>query len=247
MVKYAVLGLIQGITEFLPVSSSGHLVIMERLLGIGENQLALSVLLHVGTLLALALFFFRDLIETLINRRLLLLLAVTTLITGAIGIAGKDFFERLFSRPGFVACGLIFTGALLLLARGFMNGRRQALGLKDAVILGLMQAVAVIPGISRSGICIVTLLFMGIRREEAFKLAFLAGLPVIAGAAFVEAKGISSSLRADAAGVLLGTLASFVFGLLSLLFLRFVIRRSRLHYFGYYCIAVAAATLIFVR
>jgi undecaprenyl-diphosphatase len=247
MIKYVLLGIIQGITEFLPVSSSGHLVIMQKLLGITKDQVAVSVILHLGTAFALVVFFFKDLLKLLNNFRLLSLLFIITFITAVIGLLGKDFFESLFASTTPVALALIVTGLILILTKKFMNGRNTAITLKDAAILGLTQSIAIIPGISRSGITISTLLFRGIDRENSFRFSFLAAIPVIFGAALVEAKNIDFAMKAETVNLLAGFLASFLFGVASLNILKIVLKKAKLYYFGYYCIIMAIITLLFIR
>lgn len=247
MIKYVLLGIVQGITEFLPVSSSGHLVILQRILGITHDQLAISVVLHLGTGFALVIFFFRDLGRILRDLRLLWLLSVTTAITVIIGLLGKDFFENLFTSVAYVAFALLVTGAMLIFTRRFMAGKRNNLDFKDAAILGVTQSIAIIPGISRSGITISTLLFRGIDREKSFYFAFLAAIPVIFGAAIFELRKVGFALRAAPRDLAIGFLASFFTGLLSLWILKSVMRRAKLHYFGYYCIAAAIITFLFIK
>ncbi|MFH0762871.1 MAG: undecaprenyl-diphosphate phosphatase [Candidatus Omnitrophota bacterium] len=249
MLKYIFLGIVQGATEFLPVSSSGHLVIFQKALGMAGQELAVSVILHLGTLCALIIFFFKDILELLRNPKWLILIAVVTVITGIIGILGKNFFEALFSSPKVAALALIITGAILIRTRRFINSRRNILDIVDALILGLVQGAAIIPGISRSGITISALLFRKIDRELAFKFSFLASIPVIAGAVFLEAKKIDFALKGSlsAAGLTAGLISSFIAGIFSLLILKAVLRKAKLHYFGYYCIIVAVITLLFIR
>ncbi len=246
-VKYIILGLLQGITEFLPVSSSGHLVIVQRILGLSDGELAISVILHLGTALALVVFFFKDLLGLFKKPRVIFYLAVTTVITVVLGFAGKDFFESLFSSVALVAVALMITGIILTAAGKFMAGRRENASLRDAAILGLTQAIAIVPGISRSGITISTLLFLGIEKEEAFRFTFLAAIPVIFGAALLEARGINFALSNNTAGLIMGFGCSFLAGLVSLRFLKLILKKARLHYFGYYCIMIAIAALLFVR
>jgi len=247
MVKYIFLGIIQGITEFLPVSSSGHLVIMQRLLGMTKDQVAVSVILHLGTAFALVVFFFKDLLKLLNNFRLLLLLFVATVITAVIGLLGKIFFESLFASTVPVALALIVTGLILIRTKMFMNGRNTGITFKDAAILGLMQSIAIIPGISRSGITISTLLSRGKDIENSFRFSFLAAIPVIFGAAIVEAKNIDFAMRAEIGNLLAGFIASFLFGVASINILKIVLKKAKLYYFGYYCIIAAIITLLFIR
>jgi undecaprenyl-diphosphatase len=247
MFKVVLLGIIQGLTEFFPVSSSGHLVILQRLLGLTENGLAISVILHLGTAFALVVFFFKDLLELLSNPRMLLLLFLVTVITCVIGLAGKDFFESLFDSTAYVALGLMLTGITLILTRRFMRGERKALNLRDAIILGIAQSVAIIPGISRSGATISALLFRGLKKEEGMRISFLAAIPVIFAAAFLESRKIDLAFRQEWAIMLLGFVASFASGIIALKILKAVLKRARFYYFGYYCIIVAVAVLLFVK
>lgn len=247
MLKYIILGIIQGITEFLPISSSGHLVIIGKLLGLTHEQLALSVILHLGTGFALVIFFSKDLGRILRDFRLLSLLFITTIITVIIGFLGKDFFENLFTSTTPVAFALLATGIMLIFTKKFMAGTRSNLNFKDAAILGVTQSIAIIPGISRSGTTISTLLFRGIDRENSFYFAFLAAIPIIFGAALFEIKKVNFALKAEPIALAVGFLASFFTGLLSLWMLKLVMRKAKLYYFGYYCIIVAIITLFFIK
>lgn len=247
MLKYVILGIIQGITEFLPVSSSGHLVIMKQILGISGQELTLYIVLHLGTALSLIIFFFKDILTTLRNKKLLLLIALVTIITGIIGIIGEEFFEKLFSSSRLVALALTITGIILIFTRKFSQAERSVLHIKDALILGVTQGIAIIPGISRSGITISTLLFRKIDRQTAFKFSFLASIPAVLGAALLEAKKVDIIPRADMINFTVGFIASFFTGLFSLGILKLVLRKAKFHYFGYYCIFAALITLLFIR
>lgn len=247
MFKYLILGIVQGVTEFLPVSSSGHLVLLENFFGISENQVAITVVLHLGTVFSLLVFFFKDLLGLLKDRKLLGLIVVTTAITAAIGFAGKDYFEKMFSSPKQLAFEFLITAVILIMSKSFMNGKRQAFNLKDSVILGLTQSIAIIPAISRSGITICTLLFRGLSPKESFRISFLGAIPVIFGASLLEAKEINFALQADFRNLIFGFLVSFAVGLISLKLLKQVLKQAKLYYFGYYCIIIALVTLIFVK
>ena len=247
MIKYIILGIVQGLTEFLPVSSSGHLVILEKLFGITDNQLAITVILHLGTACALVVYFFKDLLKLFRNLALLALLGTTTVITIVIAVLGNDFFESLFSSVLPIAFALLVTGIILLSTKKFMQGVRSEIRFKDAVILGLTQSIAIIPGISRSGITISTLLFRGIERQKCFYYSFLAAIPVIFGAALFSARKIDFILKAERLNLSIGFLASFLTGLFSLWALKLIMRKAKLHYFGYYCIALALIILLFMR
>ena len=249
MIKYILLGIVQGLTEFFPVSSSAHLVITQRVLGIQGKEVALSVVLHLGTLCALAVFFFKDILALLRNVRSIILILIITFITGIIGVARKSFFEALFSNIRVVGIALIFTAVILFFASRAMNGKRNIINIKDALILGLTQGIAIIPGISRSGMTISTLLFRGVEKQEAFRFSFLASMPVILGAALLEAKKIGFCLlrQGEFAHFAAGFMSSFCIGLLALWLLKRIIARAKLHYFAYYCVVLSLITLIFIR
>lgn len=247
MIKYLFLGIVQGLTEFLPISSSAHLVIIQKILGLSGQEVILSVILHLGTTLALILFFFKDILKLLSNRRQVLYIIIVTSITGVIGIWGKEFFEGLFSSVNSVAIALVITGAILILTRGFITGKRNNLQIKDAIILGFAQGVAIIPGISRSGITISSLLFRGLDKEISFKFSFLTSIPAIFGAVLLEAREINYVLETGFINFSAGFIFSFLTGLISLWILKFILQRAKFYYFGYYCIIVAIITLLFIR
>jgi len=247
MIKYIFLGVIQGLTEFLPVSSSGHLAVAQRLLGITGQEIAVSVILHLGTLVAMFIFFFQDILKLLRDFKKIFLILIVTLITGAIGILGKDFFEGLFSSPKLIALAWIITGTILILTRKSHSATRKNVSIKDAGILGLTQGMAIIPGLSRSGVTISTLLFRGLDRETSFKFSFLASMPAVLGAAILEGKDINFAFKAEPVNLLAGFLCSLVAGLLALGILRVVLNKAKLYYFGYYCLLIALVTLLIIR
>jgi len=243
MLEYILLGILQGITEFLPVSSSGHLVILQSIFGATGKELAISLVLHLGTSLSLCVFFFKDIIRLLSNLKWVVLIMIVTVITGFIGILGKDFFERVFSQPKFVGFSLIFTGLILLLSRKFMNAQKREVTGKDALILGLAQGVAIIPGISRSGMTMTALLFRNIDRDTAFRFSFLASIPVIIGAVFLEAKEVGCIYKEAPLNLISGFLVSFFVGIVSLKLLQIVLSKAKLYYFGYYCFLIGLIAL----
>ncbi|MBU0709266.1 MAG: undecaprenyl-diphosphate phosphatase [Candidatus Omnitrophica bacterium] len=247
MLNHILLGIIQGLTEFLPVSSSGHLIIAQKILGVQGDGIAISVILHLGTICALVIFLFKEILKTLSNIRLITFIMITTIITGIIGLLGKSFFESLFSSPKLVALALLITGLVLISTRRYINStKRDMLDVQDAVTLGIVQSIAIIPGISRSGITISSLLYRKVDKETCFKFSFLASIPAIIGAVVLEAKKIDFALQAGFANFSAGFLASLLSGLFALWVLKLVLDKSKLHYFGYYCIAVAVITLLFI-
>ncbi|MCM8782421.1 MAG: undecaprenyl-diphosphate phosphatase [Candidatus Omnitrophica bacterium] len=246
MIKYIFLGILQGVTEFLPVSSSGHLVIAQKFLNLSGKEVAISVILHLGTTLSLLTFFFKDILKIFYNARLLLLIIIVTLITTTIGIIGKDFFETLFTSVWLVGLTLLITGIILILTKRITGRGRDILDIQDAAAFGLAQAIAIIPGISRSGITISTLLFRKIDEDTAFRFSFLAAIPAILGATLLEVKEINSALKVAPMNLFLGFVFSFISGLFSLWLLKLVLHKMKFHYFGYYCIIVAVFILLFI-
>ncbi|MBL7085280.1 MAG: undecaprenyl-diphosphate phosphatase [Candidatus Omnitrophica bacterium] len=244
IIKYIFLGVIQGLTEFLPVSSSAHLVLFQNLLEVRENQLLLDIVLHLGTLASLVVFLFKD-IKALLEKRILLYIFLVTVLTAAVAIIGKDFFEGMFYSAKTVTLPLFITGLVLLCTKRFTQGRRNLSGLRimDALWLGIVQGISVIPGLSRSGLTISTLLFRKVERETAFKFSFLASVPAIIGALFFKIEGFCGLSFFEFKYMMFGFLASFLSGLLALRILFAVIRQARLHIFGYYCLALGLILL----
>lgn len=248
IIKYVFLGLVQGLTEFLPVSSSAHLVIFQELLHIGENQLILDIVLHLGTLLAVVVFLFPDL-KTLLEKKILSPVLLATVCTAAVALLGKDFFESLFLSARYVYLPLLVTAAVLLLTKrcAANKGGRTLRELRsaDAIYLGLVQGLAVMPGLSRSGLTIATLLFRRVERETAFKFSFLASILAILGALFLEIKGFSCLARHEIKYMAFAFFTAFASGLLALKILFVAVRQAKLHLFGYYCLALALILWIF--
>lgn len=247
MIKYIILGAVQGLTEFLPVSSSGHLVILQKILNIRAHFVATSVVLHLGTLLAVIIFFWKDILSLLKNPKLFSQLCLAVIITGVIGILGKDFFEGLFDSAKAVALAWIVTGLVLLATKKLTQLNKDKLQTKDVLILGLTQALAIIPGISRSGITISTLFFRKVNRQLAFSVSFLISIPIILGAVLLEAGKIETLAKADLKNLAAGLFFSFIFGLIALLALRLMINKAKFYYFGYYCLLMAIATILFIK
>ncbi|MCX5714530.1 MAG: undecaprenyl-diphosphate phosphatase [Candidatus Omnitrophica bacterium] len=247
MFKYIILGIVQGLTEFFPVSSSGHLAVLQKILGMFKDTVALSVVLHFGTALAVIIFFFKDILTAMRSLKLCAFIIIVTVITGIIGVGGKHFFEGMFGSVRGIAIAWFITACVLLLTKKFADARRKTAGIKDVLILGVTQGLAIAPGISRSGITISTLLFRGIDKEVSFSFSFLVSIPAILGAGLLEARDIDFALKSNLKNYIIGFVFSFLTGLLALWLLKKIIRKAKLHYFGYYCIIVAALTLLFVR
>ncbi|MDT8441393.1 MAG: undecaprenyl-diphosphate phosphatase [Desulfuromonadales bacterium] len=249
------LGILQGATEFLPVSSSGHLVLAQYLLDdFRQPGVLFDVLLHVGTMVAVVLYFRRDLLDLFSSlwrrdaaaereRSTLVMLLVASIPTAVIGLSFKDFFEGLFERPDLVCLMLLVTGSLLWLAQKLRDQQtpRTRLTILDALIVGTAQGAAIIPGISRAGATIASLLLRGIDGETAARFSFLLALPAVFGAALISLKDLEAVATADILPYLAGTTASMIAGLLCIHLLLLVLRNQRLHWFAIYCWAVGLA------
>lgn len=262
------LGIIQGLTEPLPVSSSAHLVIVPALIpGFHQPTVFFDVVLHLGTLVAVIFFLrreIRDLIAALVpkpgrteiapaagnergaDRRLILLIIVATFLTGVIGVLFKDRIERLFESVETTACMLFITGILLFLSDRVKKAtrRKSEMNLTDGIVIGLVQAIALIPGISRSGSTITFGIFRGLERETAARFSFLLSIPAIAGAAVLKAPELTRIPAGELLAMGAGFLSAAVTGFLALKLLFVMINRTGLSVFAYYCWFAGAATLI---
>ncbi len=253
-----VLGIVQGLTEFLPISSSGHLVLVPGMLGWEEPALGLTVMLHLGTLVALLIYFRTEIIGLILgffgqgpdpaaSRRIVRFLVVGTIPAVIAGLAFNDFFEDSFSRPYESSIELVFTG-LILLATEKLGERAVGHDLDDqrALGIGAAQALAILPGLSRSGSTIGAGLLAGLTREEATRFSFLLSIPAIAGAGVLDvAKG---DLVVSGASVA-GTVVSGVVGFLSIHYLLRFVRTHSLTVFCWYIFAFAplSALVIWLR
>jgi undecaprenyl-diphosphatase len=250
----ALLGLIQGLTEFLPVSSSGHLVLFQDLLGLNEPGVTLEVLLHFGTLLAVFFVFGKDFIALLqfyrdqYQRHFLFMLILGVVVTGLLGLLFGRYIELLFSSTLVVGFMLLITGLIIILIKIVPQGQKNISTMKplDALLIGLLQAFAIIPGISRSGTTILTALWRGLDRDSAVRFSFMLSAPVILGATLVEAKdlfttGLESAMLFN---YLVGTLVAFISGIFAIkVFIR-MLSGSKFHYFAYYCWAIGLIVII---
>lgn len=252
------LGIVQGLAEFLPISSSGHLAIAQHYLhGFEQPGVLFDVLLHLGTMLAVVLYFRRELAALIVsplrrteeqrqNFRLLGLLILASVPTAVIGLSFKDLLEGLFDNIPLVAGMLLVTGTLLFICERFRRGSREEgqLTIWDALLVGVAQGLAIMPGISRSGSTIATLLLKGVNGETAARFSFLLALPAVGGATLLSIKDLQEVSTAALPAYLAGTGAAFIVGLLSIHLLMGVIRRRRLAAFGLYCWAVGLLFLL---
>ena len=244
------LGVVQGLTEFLPVSSSGHLVIFSNILGDGGEGTLLEVLLHFGTLAAVLTVYRKEIFELcrgLVRRekeatRKCGLIALACVPTGLIGVLLKDPLESLFESPFAVSCAMIFTAALLWSTRYIPKTRpTRPLDAKLALLVGLVQGVAIVPGISRSGSTICGALHLGVDRKTAGDFSFLISIPAVAGAVLLKVKDVAEA-GIEASGVtawtVAGVAASFLVGWAALVWLLKFVRQGKMHLFAPYVLAV---------
>lgn len=248
-----ILGIVQGLTEFLPVSSSGHLVIFQHIFGIQEAPLTFDVLVHLGTLVAVFVAFWQDIVSILRHpfSKLTGLIVVGCIPAGLAGYLLAPLFERSFESLLVVGLGLLFTGAILRLSE---NMAYRTLNFKevgetsylDVLLIGLLQALAIVPGISRSGSTISAGLMAGLDRDFAARFSFLLSIPVIIGAGVFQLHDVFSSgfSTANITPYLVGPLTAAIFGYLAIRLVVRLVRNGRLSVFSYYCWALGAATLV---
>jgi len=264
-----ILGVVQGLTEFLPVSSSAHLVIMENILKIKSKSISFEVFLHFGTFMAVVIIYRKEiwgmikslkyiwvkeenqvsLKESAFDEKsylqLLGLIVVGSIPAGFLGLLFKDTIEKSFSSTSFVSAMLILTGIFLWLTR-LSKVTEQKIKFADAMIIGLAQAFALLPGISRSGFTIGTGLFRRIDKTKAADFSFLLSLPAIFGATLLKLKDCLVEKPSSHLILLylLGSLFAFIFGYLAIKFLLSVLRKGKFEYFGYYCVLAGILSLI---
>ncbi len=247
--QITLLAIIQGLTEFLPISSSGHLVIVEALLPIKDADLTeVNIFLHAGTLGAILIFYRRDILRMLgKDRRVLLLLAVGTIPAAVVGLTIKLFFKEYMEMPLLAGLMLPVTGLMLLwVARRDGKEDYPKLSFKQVFVIGLFQAFALLPGISRSGSTIVGGLIVGLRRPEAATFSFLLAIPAILLATAAEMLGLFVGKESSTPlGILItGAAIALLVGLAALWSVVSIINRGRLHWFAFWCIPVGIAVVI---
>jgi len=250
-----VLAVVQGITEFLPVSSDGHLVLVQNWLASGHGSLAMDVALHLGTLAAVLVVYRRDLVAMLVRLRSGDLgeparIVLATLPATVVGLGLKDWIEGLFTSSRAAALGLFVTSAFLLLGerarRRAGPGPGRALDWREALWMGTAQALAPLPGVSRSGTTISTALMRGVGAAEAARFSFLMSIPAVAGAVLLE---VPDLVREGGFGweLALAVLLCFAVGVAALRFLIRFLGRGAFRWCAYYCLVLGATTLLLLR
>ncbi len=256
----SLLGLTQGLTEYLPVSSSGHLTIVSNLFGInGEDNLTFTVAVHVATVLStLAIFWkqvvwiFKDLFKFQWNEgtRYAACIVVSMIPVGIVGVFFKDYVEEIFGSGLFiVGCMLLLTALLLAFSYYAHPRQKEKIGFFDALVIGLAQACAVMPGLSRSGSTIATGLLLGNKKESLAQFSFLMVIPPILGEALLDVMKASKEGFASVAGdisataLIVGFITAFVFGCLACKWMVDIVKKGKLIYFAIYCAIVGLITI----
>lgn len=262
-----VLGVVQGATEYLPVSSSGHLVLFQHLFGLTEPALLFDIVLHVATLLVVLWFYRQDIVDLVRQSlaaigdlarggawsdaqtrfpgfRLAVLIVVGTIPTAVIGVTFQDTFEALFGSLRAVGVMLWVTGLILLATRFATRGERGTAEMRpvDALLIGIVQGLAITPGISRSGSTIGVALLLGVQKETAARYSFLLSVPSIVGALLLKIGDAGGSVGLTA--TILGFAAALLTGYFCLVFLVRIVKKGRLAWFAPYCFLVGLLALI---
>ena len=252
------LGFIQALTEFLPVSSSGHLVLSQHWLGIKNGgDAAFEVAVHLGTLLSILIILRSEVASLLLGlirsdartsewREEMTFIILSAIPAGVIGVLFKDQLENAFGSIQAVSIALMATG-LVLLTTYKRSGQRERLKLSDSIWIGVAQAVAILPGISRSGSTISLALWLGIQRERAARLSFLMSLPVIGGAGLLKALDLAQASLSleEYQSMIIGMFSSFIFGLAALSIMLKWISKPSFAYFGFYCLGLGLMIFYF--
>ena len=266
-----ILGLVQGLAEFLPISSSGHLALLQYFFGIeGESVLAFAVLLHLGTLISVFIVYWKDIWELILElgatikdiftgkgprinanptRRLGFMIIVATIPTAIIGLVFNDMFAAMYLSLLAIGIGLLFTGTILWLSERLGSGKYgvKEMKFRHAVLVGVMQGIAICPGVSRSGSTLVGGLFSGLNREFAVKFAFLISIPSILGSVILEApaafeQGTSPELILP---IIAGVAVSAISGLIAIKAMIKLVTNKKLFYFSIYTWALGAAVILY--
>ncbi len=260
IIEAIILGIIQGLTEFIPVSSSGHLLLAHELLGINETGLAFDVALHIGTFFALIIFFHKDIYELILgilgknDRKKLAWIIVAATVPAVIGgVLLQDYAENAFRSPILVSINLIWVSLAMLAAERYAKSRKEKqvnidnVNLKQGLAIGLAQTVALIPGISRSGSTITVGIFAGLDRVSATRFSFLLAIPITFGAILkvMTDSDTLSQLGSQQGIFAVGIISAFLSGLFAIKFLIKYLSKHTLNIFAYYRLAIGLIALIY--
>ena len=243
-VQSIILGLVQGLTEFLPVSSSAHLVFLQSLFKWTTENVTFDVLLHFATLCAVLVYFRKDILKFLKDLRFLSLIVIGTIPTGIIAILSKDYVEQVFSEPVFSAVFLFVTALLLYFAQRY-GKENKAMGnfsVWEAFFVGIIQGIAILPGISRAGATISMGMFLGWKREDSARISFILSIPAILAATLLKVK--ETGIGSISYIYIIGMTCALISGVFALHTLFILMRKSKLHIFSLYCIILGLIILV---
>ena len=261
-----ILGLVQGLTEFLPISSSGHLVLVEALFHIHKGNIIFEVFLHFGTFMAVVIAFRNDIRQMILacyrwvihpastkiqwqndlHLRLAVFIIIGTVPAIILGLTFETYLESVFSEPFTVSLMLLLTGIILYFTR-WSKIKHQRIKFIDSIFIGLAQAVAMLPGISRSGSTISMGMYLGLSKEEAARFSFLLALPAILGATVLKATALIQNPLPEGQlfNLIAATVVAFISGYFAILFLLELVRRGKFSWFAFYCLTVAIAGMVY--
>lgn len=254
LVQVLILSFVQGVTEFLPVSSSGHLVIFQKLFGLKEAPILFDVLLHVGTLISIVFYFRKSLLEFLNFKKedikMIGLIILGTVPAVLVGFLAKDQIEMAFNSLKMTGISFLITAIFLFstkVASRLIRVNKGLLGMTwlDALIIGMFQAIAILPGVSRSGATITGSLWQGLSSKAAFIFSFYLAILAIFGAAVLKAKDIVFYSSNELILSFFGLVVSAVIGYFALKFLEGILKSAKLWYFGFYCLILGIILLVF--
>ncbi len=262
LLKSILLGTIQGLTEFLPISSSGHLVIFSHLLKFEDAGLMFDVFMHLGTLFSIFVLFRKELWQMIISPFALLkgtatethryywrwdlYVILATIPAAIIGLSFEDQIEQIFSSV-FAAFGFLFITGLMMASIPLIKNRSRDITAPMSLIMGIAQAFAILPGISRSGSTIFAGILSGGDREKVARFSFIMSIPAVAGAVVLKLKDLINSpvSSSEIVNIALGTLFAFIFGCLAIIWLLDFVKKGKIQWFGYYCLALSTIGLIY--
>lgn len=262
LIKAIILGLVQGLSEFLPISSSGHLVIFAEILNFHEEGIAFEVFVHFGTLLSVLLAFRKEISKMIIAPYAIWLnkstdhelkeflnwdyyVIVATIPAVIVGFSLKDPIEGLFSNILLVFFTLMMTAILMMTAQ-FLKFRNKNLSYGRSFLIGIAQAFAILPGISRSGSTIFMGMSLGIEREKVARFSFIMSIPAVFGATILKLKDLMDTPPASSEilNLIVGTIVAFVSGYFAIIWLLDIVKKGKLQIFGYYCLVVSILGLL---
>ncbi len=245
-----ILGLVQGLTEFLPVSSSGHLVLAQKLMGVSEEGVTFEIMVHFGTLLSVIIYFWKPLWRMVLSilppfkedlareRTMIFLLGIASIPAAFVAFSPLgDIFEGVYKKPEVVSLLLLVTGSILFIPRFIARkgGGDKQMGIGAAIAMGMGQAFAILPGISRSGSTIVSGMLSGVKSSDAAEFSFLMAIPAIAAAAVMKLRDIGEINATLLNHYYIGTFVAFVSGLVAIYSVLTAVRKGKFEYFGIYC------------